>query len=44
MKNIPVAKPFLNISESKEVYKTLNSKWITMGSKVKKFCFAYRLF
>tara|TARA_Y100001970_G_scaffold199595_1_gene242787 strand:+ start:20908 stop:22020 length:1113 start_codon:yes stop_codon:yes gene_type:complete len=37
MKNIPVAKPFLNISESKEVYKTLNSKWITMGNQVKKF-------
>jgi perosamine synthetase len=37
MKRIPVANPFINKLEAREVFNTINSGWITMGKKVKTF-------
>lgn len=37
MKKIPVANPYLDNQEAKEVFNTIKSGWITMGNKVKIF-------
>ena len=37
MKKIPIANPYIDKLEAKEVYKTISSGWITMGKKVKLF-------